>query len=67
MLRCYKVQVGRDLLVDQFLWDCDNQLNSPERFAQVTCAELRLGGEFVPIIAHSIREQLLHDRKVSPA
>jgi hypothetical protein len=35
---------------------------TPESFAAQLCAELGIGGEFVSIIAHSIREQLCYAR-----
>ena len=52
------IQVGNTSLVDQFEWDLTNPLNSPEQFARQLCADLGLGGEFVPTIAYSIRGQL---------
>ena len=52
------VQVGNTSLVDQFEWDLSNPLNSPEEFAKKLCADLGLGGEFIPTIAYSIRGQL---------
>lgn len=50
--------------MDQFVWDADEPLNNAEMFAQQTCADLGLGGEFAATIAHAIREQLYSDRKV---
>lgn len=35
---------------------------TPESFAKQLCADLGMGGEFVSIIAHSIREQLYYAR-----
>ncbi|KIM36135.1 hypothetical protein M413DRAFT_320258 [Hebeloma cylindrosporum] len=45
-------------LDDQFEWDLDNPMASPEEFAEVYTQELGLGGEFKTAIAHSIREQV---------
>ena len=45
-------------LVDQFEWDLQEPLNSPEQFATALCTDLGLGGEFVTAIAYSIRGQL---------
>lgn len=52
------VRVGRVVLRDQFEWDIVNPENSPEAFAFSLCADVGLGSEFVPAIAHAIREQL---------
>ncbi|PWW77880.1 SNF5-domain-containing protein [Tuber magnatum] len=51
------ITIGQHTLVDQFEWDINNSLNSPEEFAQVLTRELSLSGEFTTAIAHSIREQ----------
>jgi len=51
--------------VDRFTWDPNSPLNSPEAFAHMLCADLGLGGEFPTLVAHSIREQILHFKKVS--
>lgn len=52
------VRVGRVVLHDQFEWDIANPENSPEAFAFSVCADVGLGSEFVPAVAHAIREQL---------
>ncbi|KRX62364.1 SWI/SNF-related matrix-associated actin-dependent regulator of chromatin subfamily B member 1 [Trichinella nativa] len=52
------VHVGNLSLVDQVEWDMSDPNNCPESFAIQFCSELGLGGEFVPIIAYSIRGQL---------
>ncbi|OMH84568.1 Chromatin structure-remodeling complex subunit sfh1 [Zancudomyces culisetae] len=36
---------------------------TPEYFAKVLCADLGIGGEFIPLISNSIREQLLRLQK----
>ncbi|KAI5363923.1 hypothetical protein Slin15195_G095780 [Septoria linicola] len=51
------ITIGRITLVDQFEWDINNPLNSPEEFAQCMAKENALSGEFTTAIAHSIREQ----------
>lgn len=52
------VRVGRVLLKDQFEWDVSNVDNSPEAFAEALSADLGLSRDFVPVIAHGVREQL---------
>lgn len=69
------LQVGETHLTDQFEWPLTPQKISdsadgdggipvltPELFAKRLCAELGLGGEFVSMIAHSIREQVYYAR-----
>lgn len=51
------ITIGRISLVDQFEWDINNPLNSPEEFARHMAQENALSGEFMTAIAHSIREQ----------
>lgn len=51
------ITIGRITLVDQFEWDINNPLNSPEEFARHMAWENALSGEFTTAIAHSIREQ----------
>ncbi|KAI9737179.1 MAG: SWI/SNF chromatin-remodeling complex subunit [Cirrosporium novae-zelandiae] len=51
------VTIGQHTLVDQFEWELNNPLNSPEEFAAQTARDLGLSGEFTTAIAHSIREQ----------
>lgn len=51
------ITIGRITLVDQFEWDINNPLNSPEEFAERMALENALSGEFTTAIAHSIREQ----------
>ena len=51
------ITIGRITLVDQFEWDINNPLNSPEEFARQMAWENALSGEFTTAIAHSIREQ----------
>lgn len=51
------ITIGQHTLVDQFEWDINNPLNSPEQFAEQMTNDLSLSGEFTTSIAHSIREQ----------
>ncbi|SLM39929.1 SNF5/SMARCB1/INI1 [Lasallia pustulata] len=51
------ITIGQHTLVDQFEWDINNPLNSPEDFARQMTTDLSLSGEFTTAIAHSIREQ----------
>ena len=51
------ITIGQSTLVDQFEWDINNPLNSPEDFAKSMTTDLSLSGEFTTAIAHSIREQ----------
>lgn len=51
------ITIGQHTLVDQFEWDINNPLNSPEEFALLLTRDLQLSGEFTTAIAHSIREQ----------
>ncbi|KAI9809541.1 MAG: SWI/SNF chromatin-remodeling complex subunit [Pycnora praestabilis] len=51
------ITIGQHTLVDQFEWEINNPLNSPEEFAKQMTRELSLSGEFTTAIAHCIREQ----------
>lgn len=51
------ITIGQHTLVDQFEWELNNPLNSPEEFAKQMACDLSLSGEFTTAIAHSIREQ----------
>ena len=51
------ITIGQHTLVDQFEWEINNPLNSPEDFARQMTHDLSLSGEFTTAIAHSIREQ----------
>lgn len=51
------ITIGAHTLVDQFEWDINNPLNSPEEFAYHMAHDLSLSGEFITAIAHCIREQ----------
>ncbi len=51
------ITIGQNTLMDQFEWEINNPLNSPEEFAKQMTRDLSLSGEFTTAIAHSIREQ----------
>jgi len=51
------ITIGQHTLVDQFEWEINNPMNSPEDFARQMTHDLSLSGEFTTAIAHSIREQ----------
>ena len=51
------ITIGQHTLVDQFEWEINNPVNSPEEFARQMAQDLSLSGEFTTAIAHSIREQ----------
>ncbi|KAL0473128.1 hypothetical protein QR685DRAFT_569236 [Neurospora intermedia] len=51
------ITIREHTLVDQFEWDINNPMNSPEEFAARMADELSLSGEFTTAIAHCIREQ----------
>ena len=51
------ITIGQHTLVDQFEWEINNPMNSPEAFARQMTRDLSLAGEFTTAIAHSIREQ----------
>lgn len=51
------ITIGTHTLVDQFEWEINNPLNSPEEFARCMSRDLSLSGEFTTAIAHCIREQ----------
>jgi SWI/SNF-related matrix-associated actin-dependent regulator of chromatin subfamily B protein 1 len=51
------ITIGPHTLVDQFEWEINNPLNSPEEFAMCMARDLSLSGEFTTAIAHCIREQ----------
>ncbi|KAK3357685.1 SNF5-like protein [Lasiosphaeria hispida] len=51
------ITIGAHTLVDQFEWEINNPMNSPEEFAASMARDLSLSGEFATAIAHCIREQ----------
>ncbi|EPB81263.1 hypothetical protein HMPREF1544_12029 [Mucor circinelloides 1006PhL] len=58
------LQVGKVNYRDQFEWELQNEkTNAPEVFSRQLASELGVGGEYVAIISHAIREQLLLHKK----
>ncbi|ORE04807.1 SNF5-domain-containing protein [Rhizopus microsporus var. microsporus] len=58
------LQIGKVNYKDQFEWDLQNDnTNAPEVFSRQLAAELGVGGEYVGIISHAIREQLFRHKK----
>ncbi|KAJ2617019.1 Chromatin structure remodeling complex protein sfh1 [Coemansia sp. RSA 1365] len=54
-----EVQVGPHMLRDRIEWDILEPLGSrPEEFARCMCRDLGLGGEYPPLVAHRIREEI---------
>ncbi|KAJ2665522.1 Chromatin structure remodeling complex protein sfh1 [Coemansia sp. RSA 1199] len=54
-----EVQVGPHVLRDRVEWDILEPLGSrPEDFARTLCRDLGLGGEYPPLVAHRIREEV---------
>ena len=49
-------------LNDQFEWPLFGSSISPELFSKGLCADLGIGGEFVPCIAYAIRSQVCASR-----
>lgn len=45
-LKQLDITVGSMKLDDQFEWDIDNTMTSPEQFAEIYAQELGLAGEF---------------------
>ncbi|KAI8380463.1 hypothetical protein EDC96DRAFT_491109 [Choanephora cucurbitarum] len=58
------LQVGKVNYRDQFEWEIkDENTNAPEVFSRQLAAELGIGGEYVSMISHAIREQLFKHKK----
>lgn len=54
------VHVGSLFLRDQFEWPLFSSNSvTPEDFSRIMCADLGIGGEFVAVVAHAIREQVV--------
>ncbi|KAJ3019630.1 Snf5- protein 1 [Thoreauomyces humboldtii] len=57
------LHVGILYLRDQFEWPLFSTSSlTPEEFAKQLAADLGVGGEFVPVIAHAVREQVCFAR-----
>ncbi|CAO3700629.1 unnamed protein product [Rhizopus stolonifer] len=58
------LQIGKVNYRDQFEWELQNDnTNAPEIFSKQLAAELGLGGEYVGIISHAVRDQLFRHKK----
>ncbi|KAI7895041.1 uncharacterized protein EV154DRAFT_477815 [Mucor mucedo] len=58
------LQIGKVNYRDQFEWELQNEkTNAPEVFSRQLAAELGVGGEYVAIISHAIREQLFRHKR----
>lgn len=58
------LQIGKVNYRDQFEWELQNEkTNAPEVFSRQLAAELGVGGEYVAIISHAIREQLFKHKR----
>jgi len=57
------IRVENICLKDRFEWDINDQNNIPEDFALNLCNELGLNNEFMTLIAHSIREQIIYHQR----
>ncbi|KAI9281624.1 hypothetical protein BY458DRAFT_499158 [Sporodiniella umbellata] len=58
------LQIGKVNYRDQFEWELKNDnTNAPEIFSKQLAAELGVGGEYVGIVSHAIREQLFRYKK----
>ncbi|KAJ1897500.1 Chromatin structure remodeling complex protein sfh1 [Kickxella alabastrina] len=59
-----EVQVGPHVLRDRVEWDLLEPLGSrPEEFARCLCRDLGLGGEYPPLVAHRVREEVARYHK----
>jgi chromatin structure-remodeling complex subunit SFH1 len=57
------VNLQNQLFTDKFEWSLMHPPGFPEIFAKQTCADLGLGGEWVPNLAHAIYEASLRLKK----
>ncbi|RCH88752.1 hypothetical protein CU098_009329, partial [Rhizopus stolonifer] len=58
------LQVGKVNYRDQFEWELkEENTNAPEVFSRQLASELGIGGEYVPMISHAIREQMFKHKK----
>ncbi|CAO3633948.1 unnamed protein product [Mucor hiemalis] len=58
------LQIGKVNYRDQFEWELRNErTNAPEVFSRQLAAELGVGGEYVAMISHAIREQLFKHKR----
>ncbi|RPA77079.1 SNF5-domain-containing protein [Ascobolus immersus RN42] len=58
------IHLRNSLFTDKFEWNlAENDHYTPEAFAQITCADMALVGEFKPAISHAIYEATLKSKK----
>lgn len=57
------INLQNKLYTDKFEWSLLHPPGMAEEFAQITCADLHLGGEWVSAIAHGIYEAVLKLKK----
>ena len=55
--------LGSKLFTDKFEWNLLHKPGKAENFARVTCADMGLGGEWVPAFTHAIYEGVLKLKK----
>lgn len=51
--------VGNKNFKDQFEWPLYSTKSSPENFAKLLCSDLGIGGQYISMISHNIREQVI--------
>ncbi|ORX65492.1 SNF5-domain-containing protein, partial [Linderina pennispora] len=59
-----EIQIGSHVLRDRVEWDILEPLDTkPEEFAKCLCRDLGLGGEYPPLVAHRVREEIARLQK----
>ncbi|KAG2236058.1 hypothetical protein INT48_008152 [Thamnidium elegans] len=62
--RVLDLQIGKVNYRDQLEWELQTEkTNAPEVFSRQLAAELGVGGEYIAIISHAIREQLFKHKR----
>ncbi len=59
-----RVERGKEVFLDELLWDVNNPHNNPEQYAAVTCADLHLDPQWREAIAAQLRQQVAESLKV---
>ncbi len=57
------INLSSQLYTDKFEWSLLHPPGTAEAFAKVTCADLGLSGEWVPVLTHAIYEAVLRLKK----
>lgn len=57
------INLASQLYTDKFEWSLLHPPGTAEAFAKVTCADLGLSGEWVPVLTHAIYEAVLRLKK----